>query len=67
MCIALGERCCYGKGMSRWPNLSELIVGKEKSAPVGLVGSPLSPGSVTPGRCDLARQRLRPTLRRIRC
>ena len=67
MCIALGERCCYGKGMSRWPNLSELIVGKEKSAPVGLVGAPLAAGSVTPGHCDLAPQLLRQTLRRIGC
>jgi formiminoglutamase len=67
MRIALGDRCCYGKGMSRWPNLSELIVGKEKSAPVGLVGAPLAAGSVTPGHCDLAPQLLRQTLRRIGC
>jgi arginase family enzyme len=67
MCIALGERCCYGKGMSRWPNLSELIVGKEKSAPVGLIGAPLAAGSVTPGNCDLAPPLLRQTLRRIGC
>ena len=67
MRIALGDRCCYGKGMSRWPNLSELIIGKEKSAPVGLVGAPLAAGSVTPGRCDLAPQLLRRTLRRIGC
>lgn len=67
MCIALGDSCCYGKGMSRWPNLSELIVGKEKSAPVGLVGAPLAAGSVTPGQCDLAPPLLRQTLRRIGC
>jgi arginase family enzyme len=67
MCIALGERCCYGKGMSRWPNLSELIVGNEESAPVGLVGAPLAAGSVTPGRCDLAPSLLRQTLRRVGC
>jgi len=53
--------------MSRWPNLSELIVGAEKSAPVGLVGAPLAAGSVTPGRCDLAPALLRQTLRRIGC
>jgi arginase family enzyme len=53
--------------MSRWPNLSELIVGKEKSAPVGLVGAPLAAGSVTPGQCDLAPPLLRKTLRRIGC
>jgi arginase family enzyme len=67
MLIALGDSCCYGKGMSRWPNLSELIVGREKSAPVGLVGAPLAAGSVTPGNCDLAPQLLRQTLRRIGC
>lgn len=48
-----------------WPNLSELIVGKESDAPVGLVGAPLDAGSVTPGRCDLAPGLLRATLRRI--
>ena len=53
--------------MSRWPNLSELIVGKEKSARVGLVGAPLAAGSVTPGHCDLAPQLLRQTMRRIGC
>jgi len=53
--------------MSRWPNLSELIVGKEKSAPVGLLGAPLAAGSVTPGNCDLAPPLLRQTLRRIGC
>jgi arginase family enzyme len=34
-------------------------------APVALVGAPLASGSVTPGRCDLAPQVLRRTLRRI--
>src|SRR5437868_10494867 len=51
--------------MAGWPNLSELIVSTEADAPVGLVGSPLAVGSVTPGRCDQAPQRLRQTLRRI--
>jgi arginase family enzyme len=50
---------------SGWPNLSELIVGKDDDAPVGLVGAPLAAGSVTPGRCDLAPALLRATLRRI--
>jgi len=50
---------------SAWPNLSELIVGPQSSAPVGLVGAPLDAGSVTPGRCDLAPALLRATLRRI--
>ena len=51
--------------MAGWPNLSELMVGKETRAPVGLVGAPLAAGSVTPGRCDLAPALLRQTLRRI--
>ena len=51
--------------MSGWPNLSDLLVGPETSAPVGIVGAPLAAGSVTPGRCDLAPALLRQTLRRI--
>ncbi len=48
-----------------WPNLSDLVVGADETAPVGLVGVPLAIGSVTPGRCDLAPALLRATLRRI--
>ncbi|MGI8931040.1 MAG: arginase family protein [Sphingomicrobium sp.] len=48
-----------------WPNLSDLIVAADAPAQVGLVGAPLSAGSVTPGRCDLAPARLRATLRRV--
>jgi len=51
--------------MAGWPNLSDLIVGTETTAPVGLVGAPLAAGSVTPGQCDLAPALLRQTLRRI--
>ena len=51
--------------MSAWPNLSDLIVGVQKAAPVGLIGVPLGAGSVTPGRCDLAPALLRKTLSRI--
>jgi len=51
--------------MSGWPNLSDLLVGLEASAPVGLVGAPLAAGSVTPGGCDQAPPLLRQTLRRI--
>ena len=51
--------------MSSWPNLSELVSADASDAPVGLVGAPLAQGSVTPGRCDLAPQLLRTTLRRI--
>jgi formiminoglutamase len=51
--------------MAGWPNLSDLIVGAETDAPVGLVGAPLAAGSVTPGHCDQAPALLRKTLRRI--
>jgi arginase family enzyme len=51
--------------MAGWPNLSELLVGVSEDAAVGLVGAPLGSGSVTPGRCDLAPQLLRQTLKRI--
>jgi arginase family enzyme len=65
MGLPLGDCSCYGKGMSGWPNLSELLVPRESSAPVGLVGAPLAAGSVTAGSCDLAPALLRQTLRRI--
>ena len=65
MRLPLGEGPCYGKGVSGWPNLSDLIIGPERSASVGLVGAPLAAGSVTPGKCDLAPALLRQTLRRI--
>ena len=48
-----------------WPNLADLIRGADANASVGLVGAPLAAGSVTPGRCDLAPQLLRATLKRI--
>ncbi len=48
-----------------WPNLSELIVGADVQAPVGLLGVPLAAGSVTPGGCDLAPLALRKILKRI--
>jgi formiminoglutamase len=51
--------------VSAWPNLSDLIVSADQSAPVGLVGAPLAVGSVTPGGCDQAPGLLRQTLRRI--
>jgi arginase family enzyme len=50
---------------SPWPNLSELLSSANANAPIGLVGAPLAAGSVTPGRCDLAPDLLRSTLRRI--
>ena len=51
--------------MAGWPNLSELLVGADADAPVGLIGAPLGAGSVTPGGCDQAPAKLRATLRRI--
>ncbi|HKP34400.1 MAG TPA: arginase family protein [Sphingomicrobium sp.] len=51
--------------MGSWPNLSDLVVGIETAAPVGLVGAPLAAGSVTAGQCGLAPALLRDTLRRI--
>ncbi|WP_265569432.1 arginase family protein [Sphingomicrobium nitratireducens] len=48
-----------------WPNLNDLIVSPTDDAPIGLVGAPLSAGSVTPGRCDLAPAALRKVLPRI--
>ena len=51
--------------MAGWPNLSDLVVGMETRAPVGMIGAPLAAGSVTPGQCDLAPALLRETLRRI--
>jgi arginase family enzyme len=50
---------------SSWPNISELLVGIETAAPVGLVGAPLAAGSVSPGACDRSPGLLRQTLKRI--
>ncbi len=51
--------------MAGWPNLSDLVSREHGDAPVALLGVPLATGSVTPGRCDLAPDLLRQTLRRI--
>jgi arginase family enzyme len=51
--------------MAGWPNIAELLSSAHAGAPIGLVGAPLTAGSVTPGRCDLAPELLRKTLRRI--
>ena len=51
--------------MGSWPSLADLIVSSGTAAPVGLLGAPLSVGSVTPGGCDQAPDALRRTLRRI--
>ena len=51
--------------MAGWPNLSDLVSSTNRDSSVGLLGAPLAAGSVTPGRCDLAPDVLRGTLRRI--
>jgi formiminoglutamase len=51
--------------MAGWPNLADLVSSVSRQAAVGLVGAPLAAGSVTPGRCDLAPELLRQTLKRI--
>jgi arginase family enzyme len=51
--------------MNAWPNLSELLIDEGADVPIGLVGAPLAAGSVTPGHCDQAPQKLRQTLKRI--
>jgi arginase family enzyme len=56
---------CYGKAVSAWPNLSDLLVDNDATVPIGLVGAPLAAGSVTPGGCDQAPAKLRTTLKRI--
>src|SRR4030095_1570603 len=66
MTLAISGEAARRQSMAAgWPNLSDLLVPKDADAPVGLVGAPLAAGSVTPGRCDLAPELLRSTLRRI--
>lgn len=65
MSVALGETSCYGKAMSGWPNISDLLLESDARVPIGMIGAPLAAGSVTPGACDEAPARLRQTLRRI--
>ena len=66
MDLPLGEGRCYRKGMTTWPNLSDLLeIADGASVPIGLVGAPLAAGSVTAGACDRAPELLRRTLKRI--
>ena len=46
-----------------WKSIADLVV--QGSAEVALVGAPMEAGSVTPGRCDLAPETIRRTLRRF--
>ena len=48
----------------RWLSIADLV-GSFDSAAIALVGAPLSEGSLTPGRCDLAPSILRKTLKRL--
>jgi formiminoglutamase len=48
----------------RWLSIADLV-GPYDAAPVALIGAPLSEGSLTPGRCDLAPSILRRTLKRL--
>jgi arginase family enzyme len=47
-----------------WKSIADLFVGTG-SAEVALIGAPMEAGSVTPGRCDLAPETIRRTLRRF--
>ncbi|MEJ0059030.1 MAG: agmatinase family protein [Terricaulis sp.] len=47
-----------------WTSVADLLRG-DASAPIALLGAPLSERSLTPGRCDLAPRTLRATLPRI--
>ena len=47
-----------------WKSIADLI-SVEGTADVALVGAPIEAGSVTPGRCDLAPETIRGTLRRF--
>lgn len=47
-----------------WKSIADLIV-QSGDAQIALVGAPTEAGSVTPGRCDLAPETVRKTLRRF--
>jgi len=47
-----------------WKSVADLLTDDE-SASVALLGAPMEAGSVTPGRCDLAPETVRRTLRRL--
>jgi len=50
-----------------WKSIADLIVdgAAGAAAPVAILGAPMEAGSVTPGRCDLAPETVRRTLRRF--
>src|SRR3546814_2194291 len=47
-----------------WKSIADMIV-QSGDAQIALVGAPMEAGSVTPGRCDLAPEIVRKTLRRF--
>src|SRR3954462_16430 len=47
-----------------WKSIADLIAD-DPGAPVAMLGAPMEAGSVTPGRCDLAPETVRRTLRRF--
>jgi formiminoglutamase len=47
-----------------WKSVAELLTD-DPDAPIALLGAPMEMGSVTPGRCDLAPEIVRRTLRRF--
>jgi formiminoglutamase len=47
-----------------WKSVADLLTDDE-AAPVALLGAPMEAGSVTPGRCDLAPETVRRTLKRV--
>lgn len=50
--------------MSGWRSMADLLTG-DGAGEIALLGAPMEAGSVTPGRCDLAPDLIRRTLRRI--
>ena len=47
-----------------WKSIADLVAD-DPGAPVAILGAPMEAGSVTPGRCDLAPETVRRTLRRF--
>lgn len=47
-----------------WKSVADLLTD-DPGAPVALLGAPMEAGSVTPGRCDLAPETVRRTLKRF--
>jgi formiminoglutamase len=52
-----------GEVMS-WKSIADLIVD-DANAPICMIGAPMEAGSVSPGRCDLAPETVRRTLKRF--